>query len=358
MEIFWYIVIAVVVIVFFILDGYDFGVGIIHLFFAKKENDKLVIAKSAGLFWDANEVWLVAGGGMLFLAFPTYYASVFSGLYLPIMMILWLIIFRAIGLELRSSLNYSMWKDVWDKSFGIASLLLALFFGIALGNIVRGVNLGGVENGISIYEAHYFFLPLWNSTFSPTSADIGVIDWFTIIIGLISVIILTIHGANWIILKTNSSINNKLKSVIFNLNIVLSIFTIFSLFIWHLINPTPFENFLDKPFLLIFPLTYLVGLTGLFFVKKYKNETYGIILSSLVIAGGISSTLASMFPVILGSTNDINPPLTIYSMAADSYSLSIGFNWVIIGIVLIIVYSVIQRKLLKGKIDNMDYGEH
>ena len=166
MEIFWYILIAIVLAVFFILDGYDFGTGIIHLFFAKKEKDKEVIAKSAGLFWDSNEVWLVAAGGMLFMAFPTFYASVFSGFYLPLIIVLWLIIFRAIGLEFRSQFKYQMWKDIWDASFGVSSLLLALFFGIALGNIVRGVNLGGVENGISVYEGHYFFLPLWDSSFS------------------------------------------------------------------------------------------------------------------------------------------------------------------------------------------------
>lgn len=140
MEVFWFIIIAIVLAVFFILDGYDFGTGIIHLFFAKTEKDKEVIAKSAGLFWDSNEVWLVAGGGMLFMAFPTFYASVFSGFYLPLIIVLWLIVFRAIGLEFRGQFNYQMWRDVWDKAFGVSSLLLALFFGIALGNIVRGVN--------------------------------------------------------------------------------------------------------------------------------------------------------------------------------------------------------------------------
>ncbi len=207
MEVFWFIIIAVVLSVFFILDGYDFGAGIIHLFFTKSESDKEVIAKSAGLFWDSNEVWLVAAGGLLFMAFPTFYASIFSGFYLPLIIVLWLIIFRAIGLELRSQFHFQMWKDIWDKSFGVSSLLLALFFGIALGNVVRGVNLGGVENDISTYEAHYFFLPLWDSTFSPLGTHPGVIDWFTLIIGIIAVVVLAMHGANWIILKTNSSIN-------------------------------------------------------------------------------------------------------------------------------------------------------
>ncbi|WP_405396369.1 cytochrome d ubiquinol oxidase subunit II [Maribacter sp. Asnod2-G09] len=356
MEIFWYISIAVVLAVFFILDGYDFGTGIIHLFFAKTEKDKEVIAKSAGLFWDSNEVWLVAAGGMLFMAFPTFYASVFSGFYLPLILVLWLIIFRAIGLELRSQFKFQMWKDIWDTSFGVSSLLLALFFGIALGNIVRGVNLGGVDNGISVHEGHYFFLPLWDGSFSPLTEHPGVIDWFTIIIGLIAVVTLAIHGANWIILKTNSSINTKLKGVIFKLNIVLAILTVFSLVVWQVVNPNSLDNFGDKPYLLIFPLIYLSGLVGLFFIKKIKKDSHAFVLSSLLIVGGITSSLASLFPVILPSVNDTHEPLTIYNTAASEYGLSVGIYWGILGFLLILIYMIIQKRLMKGKVDNMDYG--
>ena len=356
MEIFWYIIIAIVLVVFFILDGYDFGTGIVHLFFAKKEKDKEVIAKSAGLFWDSNEVWLVAAGGMLFMAFPTFYASVFSGFYLPLIIVLWLIIFRAIGLEFRSQFNFQMWKDIWDKSFGISSLLLALFFGIALGNIVRGVNLGGVEKGVSVYEGHYFFLPLWNSSFSPLTEHPGVIDWFTIVIGLISVVTLTIHGANWVILKTNSSINEKLKGVIFKLNIVLGILTIFSLFVWQIVNPNSLDNFIGKPYLLVFPLIYLIGLIGLFFIKRIKKDSYGFILSTLLILGGITSSLASLFPMLLPSVNDVNEPLTIYNTSSSEYGLSVALTWGIIGFILLFVYMIIQKRLMAGKVDKMDYG--
>jgi len=356
MELFWYIIIAIVLAVFFILDGYDFGAGIIHLFFAKTENDKEVITKSAGLFWDSNEVWLVAGGGLLFMAFPTFYASVFSGFYLPLIIVLWLIVFRAIGLEFRSQFDYQMWKDIWDKAFGVSSLLLALFFGIALGNVVRGVNLGGVENGESVYEPQYFFLPLWNGSFSPLSETPGVIDWFTIIIGLITVVTLAIHGANWIILKTNSSINYQLKSVIFKLNIALLILTVFSLSVWQLVNPTSLNNFLDKPYLTIFPLIYFSGLIGLFFIKSFKKDIYGFILSSLLVLGGITSSLASLFPVVLPSTNDINESLTIYNTATTEYGLSVALNWGVVGFILLFVYMIIQKRLMGGKIDKMDYG--
>ena len=356
MELFWFIIIAIVLAIFFVLDGYDFGTGIIHLFFAKEEKDKEVIAKAAGLFWDSNEVWLVAGGGMLFMAFPTFYASVFSGFYLPLIIVLWLIIFRAIGLEFRSQFKYKMWTTIWDKAFGVSSLLLALFFGIALGNVVRGVNLGGVENGISAYEGHYFYLPLWDSSFSPLSEHPGVIDWFTLIIGFIAVVTLAIHGSTWIRLKTNSSINKHLKSVIFNLNIVLLVLTIFSLVIWQIVNPNSLNNFIEKPYLIVFPIIYFIGLFGLFFIKKIKKDIYSFILSTLIIIGGITSSLASLFPVILPSTNSINESLTIFNTAASEYGLSVAFNWGIIGLILLVIYFIIQKRLLKGKIDGMDYG--
>lgn len=356
MELFWYIIISLILTIFFVLDGYDFGTGIIHLFFAKEEKDKQVVAKAAGLFWDSNEVWLVAGAGLLFMAFPTFYASSFSGFYLPLIIILWLIVFRAIGLEFRSLFNNKMWSTIWDTSFGVSSLLLALFFGIALGNIVRGVNLGGVENGKSLYEGHYFFLPLWDSSFSPLSEHPGVIDWFTLIIGIIAVVTLAIHGATWIRLKTNASINKKLKTVIFNLNIALLILTIFSIVIWQIVNPNSLDNFAKRPYLLIFPIIYFTGLFGLFFIKKIKKDSYSFTLSTLLIIGGITSSLASLFPVILPSTNAVNESLTIYNTAADSYGLSVAFNWGIIGLILLVIYFIIQKRLLKGKIDKMDYG--
>lgn len=356
MEIFWYVIIGIILTVFFVLDGYDFGTGIIHLFYAKTEKDKEVIAKSAGLFWDSNEVWLVAAGGMLFMAFPTYYASVFSGFYLPLIIVLWLIVFRAIGLEFRSQFNFQMWKDIWDKAFGVSSLLIALFFGISLANIVRGANLGGVEKGVSAYEGHYFFLPLWDSSFSPLSETPGVFDWFTIVIGLIAVVTLAIHGANWIVLKTNSSINNRLKTLVFKLNIALLLLTIFSLAIWQIVNPNSLDNFIEKPYLIIFPIIYLSGLVGLFFGKKVKKDMYPFICSTLLIIGGITSSLASMFPVILPSTNTVNESLTIYNTASAEYGLSVALNWGIVGFILLFVYMIIQKRLMSGKIDHMDYG--
>lgn len=358
MEYFWYIVLVIMLAAYVVLDGYDFGAGIIHLFFGKTEKDKKAITNAIGPFWDANEVWLIATGGVLFFAFPTLYASSFSGFYLPLILILWLLIFRAIGLELRGQIHHPMWEVIWDKAFGIASLLLALFFGVALGNVVRGVNLGMVENGVSTQEAHYFFLPLWNPTFSPQAEQLGIIDWFTLLLGIISVIALTIHGANWIIFKTNSEINEKLKNVVFKLNFVLLILVIISLLVWHIIEPKPFHNFIKYPFLIILPILTFTGLFGLFKVQTFKKHGLGFLFSSLFLVGGLASTVASIFPKLLPSTNIINPSLTIENVAADEYGLATGMKWFFIALILVIIYMIVQYRVFKGKMDDVGYGEH
>ncbi|SEA41657.1 cytochrome bd-I ubiquinol oxidase subunit 2 apoprotein [Flavobacterium gillisiae] len=358
MEFFWYVVLMGILAVYVVLDGYDFGAGIIHLFFAKTEKDKKAITNAIGPFWDANEVWLIAAGGVLLFAFPTLYASSFSGFYLPLMMILWLLIFRAIGLELRGQIHHPMWEVVWDKAFGIASLLLALFFGVALGNVVRGVNLGMVTNGVSTQEAHFFFLPLWNPTFSPKADQLGIIDWFTLFLGVVSVVALMIHGANWIIYKTNSDLNPKLKEVVFKLNFVLLALVIFSLLIWHNIEPQPFHNYIDNPLLWLFPLLCFIGIFGLFKVKSFTHDCAGFLFSSLFLVGGFTSTAASIFPNVLPSTNTVNPSLTIYNVAADDYGLSVGVYWFVIALILVITYFIIQYKVFSGKMDNVGYGEH
>ncbi|SHI50006.1 cytochrome d ubiquinol oxidase subunit II [Flavobacterium haoranii] len=358
MEYFWYIVLVAMLAVYVVLDGYDFGAGIIHLFFAKEEKDKKAITNAIGPFWDANEVWLIAAGGVLFFAFPTLYASSFSGFYLPLMMVLWLLIFRAVGLELRGQIHHPLWEAIWDKAFGIASLLLALFFGAALGNVVRGVNLGMVQNGISTHEPHYFFLPLWNESFSPQAEHQGIIDWFTLMLGIIAVVALTIHGANWIIFKTNSDLNSKLKNVVFKLNFVLLALVILSLFIWHIIEPQPFHNFIKYPFLWVLPIITFIGIFGLFKVRTFKKDGYGFIFSSLFLVGGLASTVASIFPKLLPSTNAINPSLTVENVATHEYGLSVGMSWFFIAVVLVAIYFTIQYRVFKGKMDDIGYGEH
>lgn len=358
METFWYIILISTLIIYVVLDGYDFGAGIIHLFLAKKAEDKKVIHKAIGPFWDANEVWLIASGGMMFFAFPTLYASVFSGFYLPLIIILWLLMFRALGLEFRGVVNNAMWHSLWDKSFGVSSLLLALFFGAALGNVVRGVNLGGVELAFSKYEAHYFFTPLWNEHFSPLAVHEGILDWFTILLGILAVVVLTIHGANWIVYKTNSSINQQLKNMIWKLTVVTLFVSVLAIYLWFYFLNGSFKNIVNNPVLMIFPLLAFIGISGLFLVNKVKHDGFGFLCSSLFIVGSLATTASVMFPVFIPSSNSINPPLTIYNTGINEYGYAVGLKWWIVAILLVSVYLIVQFKVFKGKLDDVDYGDH
>ena len=167
-----------------------------------------------------------------------------------------------------------------------------------------------------------------------------------------------IHGANWIIFKTNSDLNEKLKRVIFRMNFVLLALVMVSLLIWHIIEPKPFTNFLEIPWLWIFPIMAFVGLFGLFKVGTFKKDGTGFIFSTLFLLGGFAATAASIFPKVLPSTNSINPSLTIYNVAADEYGLAVGIKWFIIALILVAIYFVLQHKVFKGKMDDVGYGEH
>ncbi len=358
MEIFWFVVLSIMLIAYVILDGYDFGAGIVHLLFAKTEEEKKAVTNAIGPFWDANEVWLIAAGGVLFFAFPTLYASAFSGFYLPLMLVLWLLIFRAVGLELRGQVHNRLWEKLWDKAFGVASLLLALFFGAALGNVVRGVNLGMVKDGVSTQEAHYFFLALWNPTFDPLAEQQGVIDWFTILLGLVAVVTLTIHGANWVILKTTTPLNGRLKKAIFRLNMLLLILVVISAILWHYVKPVPLTNLQTHYWLWIFPLIGLVGLLGQFGIRTFKKDGTGFLFSTMFIFGSFATTIVSLFPNLLPSTNTVNPSLTVHNASAHEYGLSVGLSWFVVAAVLVAVYFIIQFRVFRGKMDNVGYGEH
>ena len=355
MEIFFGVALVTMLTIFIILDGADFGVGIVNLFIAKDEKDKDIIIKSIGPFWDGNEVWLIAAGGVMFFTFPKLYASVFSGFYLPLIIVLWLLIFRALGLEFRNLTNNNLWKTFWEKAFGLASLLLALFFGAALGNIVRGVNLGGVVDGVSRFEPIYFFNPLWNEFFSPLVPNKGILDWFTLIIGVIAIVTLTIHGAGWIILKTNSTLNEKLKKVIFILSLSLIPLIIISIVAWLWVRPNAMSNYFQYPVLWLFPLIVLIGLTGLVRAKNFKKDSSAFIYSSIFIMGAFGSTVASLFPVLLPSSNSMSPSLTIFNSSASEYGLNAGIFWWAIAIVLVLGYFYYVHHVFKGKVDDIEY---
>src|SRR5690348_3636086 len=192
----WFWLVAVMITAYVVLDGFDLGAGVLHLLIARTDQERRTVIRTIGPVWDGNEVWLLAGGGTLYFVFPLLYASGFSGFYLPLMIVLWLLILRGIGIELRLHLESPVWRGLFDGSFAISSILLTIFFGAALGNVIRGVPL---------QADGYFFLPLWtNWNVGPQP---GVLDWYTVIAGLVALVALSIHGALYVAMKTTGDIN-------------------------------------------------------------------------------------------------------------------------------------------------------
>src|SRR5499427_6124565 len=202
METLWFMIVAVMVATYVVLDGFDLGAGVIYVGAARTTPERQTIMRAIGPVWDGNEVWLLAAGGTLYFAFPLLYASSFSGFYLPLMIVLRLLMLRGIGIELRSHMDNPVWRRFFDFVFFGASALLTIFFGAALGNVVRGVPLGPDQ---------FFFEPLWTNFRVGTNN--GILDWYTVLTGLIALVTLTTHGSLYVAVKTEDEVNRRARAV-------------------------------------------------------------------------------------------------------------------------------------------------
>src|SRR5499425_775742 len=232
----WFVLVAVMITAYVVFDGFDLGAGVLHLFIAKTDQERRTVIRSIGPVWDGNEVWLLAGGGTLYFAFPLLYASGFSGFYLPLMIVLWLLILRGIGIDLRMHLNSPVWSGFFDGCFAISSFLLTIFYGAALGNVIRGVPL---------QKDGYFFLPLWTDW--RVGPEPGVLDWYTVIAGLIALVALTLHGAHYVALKTSGDLNLRSRRLASALWPLLMLLTVISLWSTLSIRPELLANYREHP---------------------------------------------------------------------------------------------------------------
>jgi cytochrome d ubiquinol oxidase subunit II len=199
----WFFLVAGMFAVYIALDGFDFGVGILHLFVARTPGERAQTLRSIGPVWDGNEVWLVAAGGTLLAAFPALFAIAFSGFYLPLTCVLWLLVFRALGIELRHQVHDPLWEQFWDVAFALSSVLLALCFATALGNVVRGLPLGPDGN---------FFVPLWTD-FRVSDAP-GALDWYTTLVAVFGAVTLALHGALWLAARTDGEVHARSRRLL------------------------------------------------------------------------------------------------------------------------------------------------
>jgi cytochrome d ubiquinol oxidase subunit II len=339
METLWFCLVALMIAAYVVLDGFDIGTGIVHFCVGRTESQRRRVLKSISPVWDGNEVWLLAGGGVLYFAFPALYASSFSGFYLPLMIVLWLLIGRGIAIEFRNHLDSPVWRPFFDVLFTAASVLLAVFYGAALGNVVRGVPLD---------SSGTFFLPLWTNF--RTGADAGILDWYTILVGVLAFFTLTQHGALWLALKTEDILQERAQKVARLAWYGATGMTLIVTGATLRVQPQVSDNLNAHPWGYVFPALALAGLFGATRFRRHGKELHAFLASCAYIAGMLTSAAFGLFPYVLPSNASPQQGLTIWNTATAPHGLAVGLAWWIPGMILVLGYTTFAYRHFAGKV--------
>ncbi|MFN0170379.1 MAG: cytochrome d ubiquinol oxidase subunit II [Bryobacteraceae bacterium] len=342
METFWFWAVASMIAAYVVLDGFDLGAGIVHLWVARTSEERRLVLRTIGPVWDGNEVWLIAAGGVLYFAFPPLYASSFSGFYLPLMIVLWLLILRGIAIEFRNHIDDAVWTPLWDVVFAGASALLTLFFGAALGNVVRGVPLDA---------SGYFFLPLW--TDFGLDGEVGILDWYTVTVGVTALAALAVHGAHWVALKTEGTLQSRCRLLANRAWPLLVALTVAITIVSFRVQPQLPKRFAEAPASWILPLATIAGLAAM----RFRAGDFDRFLASCTyLAGLLTSAAAGIFPYVLPSNRDLAQGLTIRNASAPPEGLMTGLLWWTPGMILVIGYFVFTYRNFAGKVSAASEG--
>jgi cytochrome bd ubiquinol oxidase subunit II len=343
----WFMIVAVMVAVYVLLDGFDLGAGAVHLFIARTDEERRMVIRAIGPVWDGNEVWLLAAGGTLYFAFPLLYASSFSGFYLPLMMVLWLLMLRAIGIEFRAHIQEQVWKGFFDAIFGVSSILLAIFFGAALGNVVRGVPLN--SDG-------YFFEPLWTNW--RVGAQNGILDWYTVLCGVVALVTLVVHGSLYLANKTRGELNERARKVASFFWPVQVLLTIFSLIATVYAVPHVLENYSKWPIGYLVPALVIGSLIYMYYAHSREQERGAFVASCVYIVAMLVGAAFALYPNVLPASTGTNFSLTIANTATGAHGMSVGFVWWGIGMVLAAVYFIFLYRMFRGRVRLEDGNDH
>jgi cytochrome d ubiquinol oxidase subunit II len=335
----WFMIVAGMVAAYVVLDGFDLGAGVIYLGAARTPDERRCIMRAIGPVWDGNEVWLLAAGGTLYFAFPRLYASSFSGFYLPLMIVLWLLMLRGIGIELRAHMQNPVWLGFFDVVFCVSSLLLTIFFGAALGNVVRGVPLAA--DG-------YFFEPLWTNF--RAGSNPGILDWYTVLTGVIALVTLTAHGSLYIAVKTEGDLNRRARLVAqwaWPLQLGL---TVVGLVATVSIRPSVLDNYKHHAIGFVIPVLVFGSLAVMMHAMLRRAEKIAFVASAVYIVGMLVGAAFALYPVVLPSSTDPARNLTIYDTAAGQHGLTVGLTWWILGMILALGYFTLLFRMFRGKV--------
>jgi cytochrome d ubiquinol oxidase subunit II len=339
----WFILVALMLTAYVVLDGFDLGAGAISLFIARSHEERSTVFRTIGPVWDGNEVWLIAAGGGIYFAFPVLYAAAFSGFYLPLMIVLWLLMLRGIGIELRSHVSHPLWWSLFEFVFAASSFLLALFFGAAMGNVVRGVPLRA--DG-------YFFEALW--TDFRVGPDPGILDWYTTLTGLLAVVALAAHGALYVALKTVGEVSARARRAATICWPGVVALTLASLIATLYIRPDILKNFQSQPAGWLIPAVVAAALIGMPVFMIGRRERAAFLCSAAYLIAMLGGAAFAMYPNLLPASSDPRFALTIYNAQTGAYSMRVGLIWWGLGMLLALAYFVFLYTSFRGKVQQSE----
>jgi cytochrome d ubiquinol oxidase subunit II len=345
METLWFCLVAVMIAAYVVFDGFDLGAGIVQGWVGRTPQERRTVLRTIGPVWDGNEVWLIAGGGTLFFAFPTLYAASFSGFYLPLMMVLWLLILRGCSIEFRDHIKNDAWHPFWDAVFQMSSSVLAIVFGAALGNVVRGVAFD--ENG-------RFFSPLWVDLGTVDRA--GILDPYTVTVGLTAFAALAMHGALWLAHKTVGPVAERARRVARGAWLGTAALTVV-ITLWTMrLQPLVPGNLAGRPWGAVFPALAVAGLVAAWLFNGRGKTGRAFLASCAYLVGMLTSAAFGIYPYVLPSIHDPALGLTVANAAAPESGLRIGLVWWSIGMTLATCYVIFVYRHFAGRVTGTEEG--
>ena len=332
----WFALVGVLFTGYAILDGFDLGVGALHLF-TKSDEERRLFLNAIGPVWDGNEVWLVTGGGALFAAFPRAYATVFSGFYMAFMLFLLGLIFRAGAIEFRSKQPMKWWRQTWDISFSVSSILSSFIAGVALGNIIWGVPLNGEQE---------FAGTFW-----------GLLHPYAILVGITTVALFMMHGAIYIVLKTEGELHDRVRGWVNNTIIFFILCYVTTTMVTLMFIPHMTQYFKAYPVLLIVPFLNMLAVANIP-REIYHGRDFKAFLSSCAAMIALMTIFGiGIFPNLVFSNPLPEYSLTLYNAASSAKTLKIMLTIALIGVPIVIAYTVSIYWIFRGKVklDEMSY---
>lgn len=329
LNIIWFGLLGVLLAGYAILDGFDLGVGILHLF-AKDDNERRIFMNSIGPLWDGNEVWLVTFGGALFATMPHAYATAFSGFYLAFMLLLCCLIFRAVSMEFRSKAKWGWWRKMWDVSFFAASAVATLLFGVAVGNSIRGIPIGN-----DMEFAGTFF---------------GLLNPYSILVGVFAVALFAMHGSIYLYLKTEGTLQERIRHWMWTTFGVFMVLYMLTTIVTLISLPQVTKNFETMPAAWLAVLLNVLAIANIPRAIYLGKPFYAFVSSSLTIAALVFLFGMALFPNLIVSSIDPAYSLNIYNAASSQKTLGIGLIIVIIGFPIVLTYTAIVYWVFRGKV--------